>query len=192
MLDGLGYVMAQVAVVALLAAVLGGVLGWLIGRGRPRSQVSIDSRLSPAASGQAPKDRPAAATAQIPGIEHRDGLAPGVQPGPVVVAAESTGIEGRAPLDPRSEVAELRAKLDRKERELSRLETVAVTAWDRTVPQLERTVAALRLERDTATAEFKAATQALEVAGAEVERLRGAVAERDKQWSTPRPAGERE
>ncbi|MFV0451189.1 MAG: hypothetical protein ACK5LS_02920 [Propioniciclava sp.] len=226
MLDGLGYVMVQVAVVALLAALFGGILGWIVGRaGRTSPAPVAMSAPGPVEStaergsevlrahdpgGPVPPGEPPVAVPLSPSLQESPGsLIEAVPPAEPVLSAEpapppvtlagppapepSAPPVAAAPEVAESEVvADLKEQLERTEREFDRLETGAVNAWDRTVPQLEGEVVDLREERDSLAAELRETAQALDVAGAEVDRLRAAVAERDQQQAAAREGSSEE
>lgn len=110
---------------------------------------------------------------------------PYLPPGSVITSAPVG--PGAAPYRPPTsvqpataeDVQQLRQELRNRDLEIGRIEAGALSAWDRTVPQLERQIDDLLAENDTLRRTIREAEEHSDVDAATVEHLRALVAERD-------------
>lgn len=85
---------------------------------------------------------------------------------PAAPAADETATSGD-----RSVEDELRERLAHLEMEFSRLETGAVTAWDRTMPALQQHIETLETDLANAERELRRTQQALADSGEQIDQL---------------------
>lgn len=189
----------EFALIIAVAAVCGGVLGWLLGRRREPAAALTPSR-TPAV------ERPAHDRAHNPGPDASSGDgaeeadnqptqriaaivddAPVTEPAPLAASGTADAphdAPGAEPaLDPgvAARLAELEQLVAAKDREISMLEAGAVTAWDKTVPTLEWQIDSLREENSEMAAMLRKALDELESQSVQAEALRSALSERDRR-----------
>lgn len=88
-----------------------------------------------------------------------------------------------------AEVQELRRELRAKDLELGRLEAGALSAWDRTVPQLENQLTDLIAENDSLQRKIREAQEHSAADALTAEHLRDLVADRDARLAELRSQG---
>jgi len=110
---------------------------------------------------------------------------PYIPPGSVITSAPGGPPAGPnrprtgAQLSTAEDVQQLRQELRNRDLEIGRIEAGALSAWDRTVPQLERQIDALLAENDALRRKIRQAEEHSDVDAATVDHLRTLVADRD-------------
>lgn len=199
----------EFALIIAVAAVCGGVLGWVLGRRRaaealtpasrpalerpdadapPAAATALSDRATPAAPhADAPEDADEQPTQVLEAItEPEEPDTPAGAERPAAGDAQTPQVVATAPAaDPDPEIAARVAELEQliaaKDREISMLEAGAVAAWDKTVPTLEWQIDSLREENSEMAAMLRKALDELESQSVQAEALRSALSERDRR-----------
>jgi DNA anti-recombination protein RmuC len=182
MLDGLSYLIAQVALLLLIAIGVGVVLGhllWPRRAERPATGPVIAPGMPP--TGPAPDDTELAreldqARNQLAQLHHR------------LATADSEVLRMRA---------QAQALADEKEAEMGRLESGAITALEQTIAKHQERVTGLEFRVRTAEEATRNTESMLDAERRRTAQLQAALAERDQHVATlsadlaatPRPAG---
>jgi len=196
MLDGFQYVLAQIGFVVAVTALLAGVLGWLIGRsnGRRRAEKAAAQSASarPVVAEEPAPDRTvirmpptsggSGTTLYLPATAVDTYFAPVASPAPTVEASSVRVVTFE-------EVQFLRQELRKRDLEIGRIEAGALSAWDRMVPQLEQQIEDLMAESDSLRRRLREAEEHSDADALSIDHLRALVAGRDTKIAELRAQG---
>lgn len=157
MLDGLNLVIGQILALTLIVAAIAFLLGWMLGRNRPRTQAAPP---------------PEAAPQHVPVAAQETQPTPS-EPEPEQSEPEPTESGSAEPEPaPDGDLTSLQEELAATKAKLDALEAGAIAAWDRTVPHFEDRIAALTEDNNKLTAALTETQAQLEVAAKELVHMR--------------------